>query len=83
MPYSHSKGRTSGVVVLDGMPVKLKRHHGGAGVEPPGSLAGAALHHHAVRGQERLHGPGRVGRGNARQNDSPLRPLEPQAAVPA
>jgi hypothetical protein len=83
VPNNHSKYRTPGVGVLPGSPVKLKRDHGGASVEPPGSLAGAALHHHAAGGEEGLHGPGRLGRGDSRQDHAPLRPLKPQAAMPA
>ena len=65
------------------MPVNLERDHGGAGVEPPGSLVGAALHHHALRVQERRDGPGCRARVDARQNHAPLRHLKPQTAFSA
>jgi len=45
VPNNHSKYHTSGVRILRGTPVKLKRDHGGSGVELPGSFAGAAFHH--------------------------------------
>jgi hypothetical protein len=58
VPNNHSKYHTSGVRILRGTPVKLKRDHGGSGVELPDSLAGVAFHHGTFHGQKRLHGPG-------------------------
>jgi hypothetical protein len=78
VPNNHSKYGTCGVSLISGTPVYLKLDHGGAGIHPPDSLPGEALHLRGTGGEEDLDRPGRVSGRYPGKYNLPVGCLQPQ-----